>query len=215
MSQIDRSDDSISPSGPTSPGPAPDPRTPPGRHAGGTPMHAAKTPVGRGSIGAAGVLLALALVGTGVVGVQAALIPTGLLTGKPWLTSAIQGVDGLTPAGWVLGAGIVKALIGLWLAVTALRPRPRTAVAVRATTGVFLRPRDLSRLAVAAADNVDGVQDARASATRRKVTLRITSTAAETSLHQVSDAVTAAVTERLSALEKPVRVIVRTRGDTR
>lgn len=180
-----------------------------------TPMNASKTPVGPGSISAVGLLLALLVVGIGVLGVQAALVAAGLLTGKPWLTWALQRPDGVTPAGWLLPAGVVLALIGLWLLLTALRPRPRTAVAVEAVTGVFLRPRDLSRLAVAAADNVDGVQDAHASATRRKVTVRITSTAAETGRDQVSDAVTAAVTERLSALQQPVRVIVRTVGGPR
>jgi len=171
------------------------------------PMNAAKTPVGPGSISAVGLLLALLIVGIGVVGVQAALVAAGLLTGKPWLTWALERPNGLTPAGWMLAVGLVLALIGLWLLLTALRPRPRTAV--------FLRPRDLARLAVAAAQDVDGVQDAHASATRRKVTVRITSTAGETDGDPVTDAVTATLTERLSALEKPVRVIVRTVGGTR
>ncbi len=179
------------------------------------PMNAAKTPVGPGSISAVGLLLALLVVGIGVVGVQAALVAAGLLTGKPWLTWALERPNGLTPAGWMLAVGLVLALIGLWLLLTALRPRPRTAVALQAATGVFLRPRDLARLAVAAAQDVDGVQDAHASATRRKVTVRITSTAGETDGDPVTDAVTATLTERLSALEKPVRVIVRTVGGTR
>ncbi|MEO7060746.1 MAG: DUF6286 domain-containing protein [Lapillicoccus sp.] len=180
-----------------------------------SPLERAKTPVGPGTISVVGLLLAVILVGVGAVGVQAALVKAGLLTGKPWLTWALDRPNGLTPAGWMLPAGAVVALVGLWLVLTALRPRPRTAVAVRAATGVFLRPRDLSRLAVAAADEVAGVQDARASATRTKVTLRITSTAGEADRDQVSDAVTAAVTARLSALEKPVRVTVRTVGGTR
>lgn len=175
------------------------------------PPPAAKTPVGPGTISALGLLWSALLLGVGVVGVQAALVAAGVLTGTAWLTWVIQQVDGLAPAGWMLPVGVVLVVLGLWLLWAALRPRPRTAVALTAATGVFLKPRDLSRLAVAAADQVDGVQDAKATASRGKVSLRIVSTGAST----VADEVRAAVTERLAALEKPVKVTVRAQGGPR
>jgi len=49
-----------------------------------------------------------------------------------------------------------------------------------------------------------------AQTSRRRVTVRIASLAAEPDRDQVTGTVTAAVTERLSALQKPVRVVVRT-----
>ncbi len=175
------------------------------------PLSAAKTPVGPGTISALGLLWSALLLGVGVVGVQAALVAAGVLTGTAWLTWVIQQVDGLAPAGWMVAAGVVLVLLGLWLLLTALRPRPRTAVALTAATGVFLKPRDLSRLAVAAADQVDGVQDAKATASRSKVSMQIVSTGGG----NVADEVRAAVTERLEALEKPVKVTVRTQGGPR
>lgn len=175
------------------------------------PLSAAKTPVGPGTISALGLLWSALLLGVGVVGVQAALVAAGVLTGTAWLTWVIQQVDGLAPAGWMLPVGVVLVLLGLWLLLTALRPRPRTAVALTAATGVFLKPRDLSRLAVAAADQVDGVQDAKATASRSKVSMQIVSTGGG----NVADEVRAAVTERLEALEKPVKVTVRTQGGPR
>jgi len=175
------------------------------------PLSAAKTPVGPGTISALGLLWSALLLGVGVVGVQAALVAAGVLTGTAWLTWVIQQVDGLAPAGWMVVAGVVLVLLGLWLLLTALRPRPRTAVALTAATGVFLKPRDLSRLAVAAADQVDGVQDAKATASRSKVSMQIVSTGGG----NVADEVRAAVTERLEALEKPVKVTVRTQGGPR
>jgi len=175
------------------------------------PLSAAKTPVGPGTISALGLLWSALLLGVGVVGVQAALVAAGVLNGTAWLTWVIQQVDGLAPAGWMLPVGVVLVLFGLWLLLTALRPRPRTAVALTAATGVFLKPRDLSRLAVAAADQVDGVQDAKATASRSKVSMQIVSTGGG----NVADEVRAAVTERLEALEKPVKVTVRTQGGPR
>lgn len=64
---------------------------------------------------------------------------------------------------------------------------------------------------MAAADQVDGVQDAKATASRSKVSMQIVSTGGG----NVADEVRAAVTERLEALEKPVKVTVRTQGGPR
>ena len=136
------------------------------RRSAGTPLPAAKTPVGPGAIAALGLLWSVLLLGAGVLGVQAALAGAGLLSGTAWLTWVIQHVDALTPAGWMLPVGLVLGLLGLWLLAAGLRPRPRTGVALTAASGVFLKARDLSRLAVAAADQVDGVQDAKATASR-------------------------------------------------
>lgn len=175
-----------------------------------TPLPPAKTPIGPGTISGLGLLWAVLLIGLGVLGLQAALVYAGALTGTSWLTWLIQHLDGLAPAAWMLAVGIVLVLVGLWLLLTALRPRPRTSVALTAATGVFMKPRDLSRLAIAAADDVDGVQDAKASATRGKVTVRIVGTGDP----QIRDRVQTAVSERLSALDKPVKVTVRAQGGT-
>lgn len=181
------------------------------RGPGAEPVAAAKTPVSSGRIATVGLLLSVLVIGLGVLAVQTALVAVGLLHGVTWLTWLINAANGLTPVTWVLVAGIVAVLLGLWLLWSSVRRRPRTAVALRAATGVFLRPRDLAALAVTAADDVDGVSDAHASATRTKVTLRITTTGDRS----VGDAVKTAVTQRLEPLDKPVRINVKTTGGAR
>jgi len=181
-----------------------------GHGAGPQPLAAAKAPVGPGLIAAIGLVLALAAACLGVVGIHDALIPSGLVAGSAWIGSAITAVDGLSPAAWTLPAGLLLLLVGAWALVTALRPRPRTAIAVAARTGVYLRPRDVARLARSAAEDVDGVTSATVGATRRAVTVSVRAT----STRQVAADVTAAVAGVLSALaaQPKVRVRVTTEG---
>lgn len=107
------------------------------------------------------------------------------------------------------------ALLGLWLLVAALRPRPRRMVAVQADTGVFMRPADTARLARSVASRVDGVSEAHASANRRSVTIR--AEAINTDTTAVKAAIEQAVNDRLSVLVSPpkIRTIVRTEGGNR
>lgn len=175
---------------------------------GTAPLPSAKAPVGPGTISGLGLLWAMLLIAVGVVGMQAALVAAGLLDGTSWLTWTIQRFDGLTPSAWMVPAGIVLVLLGLWLVLMALRPRPATAMTLAASTGVFLKPADVARLAVAAADQIDGVQDAKASARRGKVSLRIVGTGSSAIAGEVEQA----VIERLAAFDPPVRVSVRVAG---
>jgi hypothetical protein len=101
-------------------------------------------------------------------------------------------------------------VLGLWLVLTALRPRRRTAIALDARTGVFLRPRDVAELARNAARDVDGVTSAKVTAGRRKVAVVARATARD----GVEQKITQAVTIRLQALTKAprVRVTVKTDG---
>lgn len=169
------------------------------------PLTAAKTPVGPGAITFVGALLALVVIMLGAAGLQAAASAIGISKSRPWLTRMIEGTDGLRPLGWMLPVGVVLVLTGLWLLFTALRPRPKTAVALTAQTGVFTRPRDLAKLAEHAADDLDGVAAVHAHATRSKVTVRVDSTGGP----GVAEAVNNAVVERLSAVKKPPRVAVK------
>ncbi len=167
------------------------------------PMDAAKQPIGAGPAPLGGLLVAALIVAVGVVGVQHALYAGGLV-GTSWLDETIAGVDGLRSALWVLLLGVALVIVGVWLLVTALRPRPKKALALRAETGVYLRPRDLERLASAAATDVPGVLDVSASATRRKVKITVEATGDQ----DVAANVTAAVRDRLSSLERPPGVSV-------
>ena len=139
---------------------------------------------------------------------RSALLTSGVLTGNAWLAPAGRSASGLAAASWMVPVGAVLVLFGLWLLVAALQPRPRTATTVTSETGVFLRLKDVSRLAQTAAEQVDGVLAAGVSATRRRVRVRVRGTGAG----EVSENVSAAVSRRLSALDSPPTVNVSVDG---
>ena len=135
-----------------------------------------RPPVAAPAAGYVGALLALLILAAGAVALRDAAVHFGWLRGAAWIDTAVAGLDGLSPQGWMLPAGVVIALVGLWWIVAALRPRRRTALEVPAQTSVWIAKTDLARLARAAADSVPGVLDSRASASLRtvKVTADVT-----------------------------------------
>ena len=173
------------------------------------PLAAAKSPVGPGAVAALGLVLAIGLLCLGAVGIHDAFIASGVVKGSSWIATTAAGADGLTPAAWMVPAGVAVLAAGVWAMVTALRPRPRTAIAVAAQTGVYLRPRDVARLARTAAEDVDGVTSAGASASRRTVTVSVRATSAG----QVAEHVDAAVGQALSALATAPKIRVRVTPD--
>lgn len=179
-----------------------------------TPVNVAESPEGRVPVAApaaafVGVLLVLVLVGVGVVGIREALLGAGVIAGPRWAANTAGAIDGLTPATWMLPAGVGAVLIGLWGVLAAFKPRRRTEVKLAGPGSVWMHRTDISRLAGAVADSVAGTTTASAKTTRRRVRLTITATAAEADT--VRGQVTAAVAERLAALERTLAVKVRTR----
>lgn len=174
-----------------------------------TPLPAAKTPVGAGGAAVVGLILAVLLIVVGVVAVHDAFAAGGVVGGTPWIDGVAGALDGVTPAVWVVPVGVVLVLVGLWLLLTALRPRPRAAITLHAKTGVFLRPRDVATLARSAAQDVDGVTSAKVTATTRKITV-----AARTTTGGLEQHIAQAVTTRLGALAKTptVRVTLKSEG---
>ena len=173
-------------------------------------LPAPKQPVSPGTITAVGVVLALLVVALGVVGLHDALVAADAVDGSSWSAAAVSAVDGTRRGLWLVPAGVLAVLVGLWLLLTALRPRPRTAIALRADTGVVLRPRDVAALARSTAGDVDGVTSATASAQRRRVSVAVVATSDD----GVREAVAAAVAARFAALSTTpsIRVSVKTEG---
>jgi hypothetical protein len=173
-------------------------------------LQPARLPTGPGTIGWLGPVLALLVVGVGVLAGQDAWVRLqgGSTT---WLGSATGALDGLAPSAAVAAVGVVVALVGLWLVVAALKPRTRDALPLGGTSGAHLRTADVARLASGAADQVDGVLRTRSSASRRSVTVDVTTTAARGGAADgVADRVRTGVEHALRALETPPRVRVRT-----
>ncbi|GEK22028.1 DUF6286 domain-containing protein [Cellulomonas xylanilytica] len=150
------------------------------------------------------IALAVLLVVVGVLVLREALVAAGQVDGSPWVAPAVDRLDGLVPSAVVTAVGVVVALLGLWLVVVALGRRVRTRLDVRSSTGTTLGTGDAARLAASAADDVDRVLSARASATRRAVTVTVSTLEGD----DVTAAVRAAVTERLEPLVQPLSVKV-------
>lgn len=154
------------------------------------------------------IALAVLVVALGVLVLREALVAAGTVQGEPWLAPAVDSADGITPSPLVVVVGVVLAVLGLWLVGVALGRRVRTRLDVTSSTGTTIGIADAARLAASAADEVDRVLSARASATRRSVTVTVTTLEGD----DVTEAVRAAVTERLAPLAQPlpVKVVGRT-----
>jgi len=158
-------------------------------------------------IGFVGPVLAVLTIALGLVLVRDALASAGVLPSDGWVLTVLAAMNGQTRTGWALAGGIVAALVGLWLIVIALRRRRRKALWLRKAAGVGIRPRDVARLARVAADDVDGVLDAKATAGLRNVNVDVRTTGDPYTRDRVREVVTA----RLAALAKPPKVSVRAR----
>jgi hypothetical protein len=189
----------------TPPGTTPPGTTPPGTTPStvGPALPAGRRPLGPGAISAAGVALALLTTALGAVGIRDAVTHAGLVGGRPWLDAVIHGLDGLRPQWWGVPIGLFAAIVGLWLLLVAVRPRPRTSLAVQSRTGVVLPRRAVRRLAVRAALDVDGVLSARARVGRRRIDVTAVVTGEPSA---VADDVQRAVEERLAVLQPSPKV---------
>lgn len=181
----------------------------------GVTLASGRAPVAAPAAATVGVLVALLLLGAGVVGVRDGAVGAGWLRGTYWTRTAAQHIDGLTPQIWMIPVGVVLALVGVWWVLAALKPRRRTAVALEAGSAVWVRPRDLAHLAAATADAVPGVIRTATSAKRRKVSVTVDTTSSDATA--VRAEVTEAVTDRLAALASAprVKVTARSRGGSR
>ncbi|GLP78393.1 hypothetical protein TUM20983_55030 [Mycobacterium antarcticum] len=176
---------------------------------------AGRAPVAAPSAGYVGTVIALVLLGAGIVALRDTAVLAGWLDGQPFTTTAIEGIDGLTVSWWTSPVGILAILIGAWWVYAALRPRRRTAIPVAADTSVWISPANLARIASAAAQSVPGVLDARSSAGLRKIVVTAQTTSDEDVSKdgkQIKKAIAEAVGDTVNDfLATPLKVSVRTR----
>jgi hypothetical protein len=160
--------------------------------------------------GYAGTVVALLMLGAGVMALRDSAVSAGWLDGRPFTTTFIGWLDGLTFTWWMIPVGLLAVVVGAWCIYAALRPRRRTAVAVAARSSVWMAPADLARVATRAAETVPGVLDAHASATLRKITITAHTTAGS-GAPQIKSAVADAVLSAASIVRTPPKIRVRTR----
>lgn len=199
-------------------GPAPLPADPATQDPAADPneaMSAARPRVGTGTAPLFGLLLALLLAALGVVGIQEALVRSGAVGAGSWTSAALDAVDGVEAAGWMVPVFGVLVILGLLILPVVVMRRPRKTVTLAARTGVYLRTGDLGRIADSLVDGTDGVLDVHSSATRRRIRIRATTTTSAgggTSPVAPRD-IEARLAPCLSALEHPPRVKVDLRNE--
>lgn len=172
------------------------------------PMRPAKRPVSSGLLSVLGVIWGLLLVALAVICIRDALVGFGALSGKAWIATATNTLDGTTSGRWMYAVGAVCVVVGLLLLGLAIKPRRRQGIEVEATTSVLVSRWAVRRLATAEARDMDGVDTASASASRKRVTVEATILASSQAESLKSD-IAEAVTRRLSALRTVPRVGVR------
>ncbi|TNM67899.1 hypothetical protein FHN55_08810 [Streptomyces sp. NP160] len=172
----------------------------------GGALRPAPLPTGAGRIGWLGPLLAVLLLGVAVVLGQDAWVRLsgGGANATTWLGSVISGLNGLSPSSALAVPAAIAVILGLVLLLAAFSRRRRKALVLRGDLGAHLTTRDVARLASGAARQVDGVLDATASATRRKVVVDVTTTGDSST----RGAVQADVQRALSALADAPKVTV-------
>jgi hypothetical protein len=174
------------------------------------PLTASKAPVANGALPLLGVLWALTIIGLGGIAVRDVLVHIGLISGRRYVDETLTNLDNRTSADWMVVAGVVAALVGLWLVTVAVRPRRRKELSVKAQTGVFLTTASVRRIAQAASSDVDGVDTSSVAASRSKVKIEVTTLAADPA--ETRSRVEDAVQRALAALIKPPTVIVNARS---
>jgi Family of unknown function (DUF6286) len=174
------------------------------------PLTAAKAPVVSGALPVLGVLWALTLIGLGGIAVRDVLLDIGVISGRLYVDETLTYLDNRTSADWMVAAGVVAALVGLWLVTLAVRPRRRKELAVKAQTGVFLTNASVRRIAQAASSDVDGVDTSSVAASRSKVKIDVTTLTADPA--EARSRVEEAVQRALSALIRPPTVIINARS---
>jgi hypothetical protein len=151
-------------------------------------------------------LMALMLIGLGVVGVRDALLGAGVIDGSLWIPAVLRRFDGLVAGTWLMPVGVVALVLGLFCIALALKPRRRRTVDVDADSMVYLDVREVARIASVAAESVPGVLGAKTSATRRRVAVRCSVTGPVP-----HDSIERAVAGELAQLTRPPRIRVKTR----
>ncbi|MEV8377700.1 DUF6286 domain-containing protein [Kribbella sp. NPDC056861] len=165
----------------------------------------AKKPTAVPAAATVGIIAALAVTAVGAVAVRDTLVSTGAITGDSWIEWVLGKAEVLKPVDWMIPAGIIALLLGVWVLIAALKPRKATHLAV-GDAGVWIRSRDAARLATNTAATVDSVTSAGTKAKGRKLWVTATATG-DTS--RVRDDLTTAIAQRLQAVTPIPRVRAR------
>lgn len=113
---------------------------------------------------------------------------------------------GTTPIdGLAVTVGIVVALVGLWLLITAFLPRRHTHMRVNSPVSIWVRPVDVARKATNTARAEVGGPNIRSKADRKKLTVQVEDDGSGTAQERVA----AALNTEFSRMARPPAVTVK------
>lgn len=96
--------------------------------------------------------------------------PTGW---RPWVNDLPGLVTGMSPE-WTAISGVIAVALGLFLVVSALRPRKRRYVRIDAPSAdIWLRPVDIARYSTSSVKRLPGVVSASTFARKNRVTVDV------------------------------------------
>ena len=172
-------------------------------------MSAKNTPRAAPAAAVTGLIVAIALIGLGVVGIHDLFVTQGWATGHAWARGAIDGINGSTRADWVIPLAVVSLLVGLLLLWVSLKPRRPTHQLVPdedEAADVWIDPAALGRLARSAGEDVPGVLHAYPSVSRRRIRVDLRTTPGA-DREQISQTATEQIHDRIGDLsDLPVKI---------
>lgn len=92
---------------------------------------------------------------------------------ESWLRPVFDTVARARFESWMLPAGVAVAIVGIVFIVVALKPRPKTHVALAAGPNFWIRNLDIARLCTSTAERVPGVARATTYASPRTITVTV------------------------------------------
>lgn len=121
-----------------------------------------------------------------------------------WIRPVFEWLGGaaVNPVGTTVG--IIVALVGLWLLITALMPRPRTHMQVASPSSIWVRPVDVARKATASARSELGRSSISSKATRKKLVVDVE----DDGTGHLDQRLAATLTEQVQRLNPPPHVKV-------
>ena len=93
---------------------------------------------------------------------------------RAWLPPVFSWLGGAAVTTAAVAVGAVISLIGLWLIVSAVKPRRKTHIQVESPTSMWVRPVDIARKATATARTELGKVPVSSKATKKKIAVRVT-----------------------------------------
>ncbi|MCD2143990.1 DUF6286 domain-containing protein [Gordonia paraffinivorans] len=173
---------------------------------GAEPTERVFTPAGHPGSAVAGAMVGVALIALCATAIRDVAVRADWLNGREWSISAAEWIADLSWQDWMWPAAMGLVGIGLLLLWVAIKPRRRSHLPL-ATPHLWTRAGDVARQCSAAVAELPGVYDADTIVTRRKVKSTVHGRSAVADRERIA----ATLTDVVSVLESPPRVVVRLR----